>query len=73
MVAIPSLFLYWIFNQKLNGIVARCELITEEFLQQIRVIKRRKRRQSAAAKANDDDGDGDDSDQAKPAAKEASL
>ncbi len=40
VVAIPSLFLYFIFNQKLSSIVAECEDLTERFMHKIALMKR---------------------------------
>ena len=40
MVAIPALFLYFIFNQKLAGLIADCEIIAERFLHLIALRKR---------------------------------
>lgn len=40
MVAIPALFLYFIFNQKLSGLIADCEIIAERFLHLIALRKR---------------------------------
>lgn len=40
MVAIPALFLYFIFNARLSGIIADCEALTEEFFHQITKLKR---------------------------------
>jgi biopolymer transport protein ExbB len=40
MVAIPALFLYFIFNQKLSVIIADCEIIAERFLHLIALRKR---------------------------------
>jgi len=42
MVAIPSLFLYFIFNQKLGVIVGECELIHERFVYLLSQVKRAK-------------------------------
>lgn len=39
-VAIPALFLYFIFNQKLTALISDCEVITERFLHKIAVLKR---------------------------------
>ena len=41
MVAVPALFLFWIFNQVLGGIVAHCEVLAEDFVHQIRLLKRK--------------------------------
>ncbi len=49
MVAIPSLFLFFIFNQKLNAIISDCEVLTESFLQRISLNRRKAK--SKAAKA----------------------
>lgn len=40
MVAIPALFLYFIFNQKLSVIIAECEIVAERFLHLIALRKR---------------------------------
>jgi biopolymer transport protein ExbB/TolQ len=40
MVAIPALFLYFIFNQKLSVIISDCEIIAERFLHLIALRKR---------------------------------
>ncbi|MCY3022347.1 MAG: MotA/TolQ/ExbB proton channel family protein [Planctomycetota bacterium] len=40
IVAIPSLFLYFIFNQRLTSIIGDCETIAEQFLHRIAVLKR---------------------------------
>jgi biopolymer transport protein ExbB len=40
MVAIPALFLYFIFNQKLSVIIAECEIVAERFLHLIAMRKR---------------------------------
>jgi biopolymer transport protein ExbB len=40
MVAIPSLFFFFIFNQKLNTIIGECELITERFMHLLSVHRR---------------------------------
>jgi len=39
-VAIPTLFILFIFNSRLNAIVSDCELLTEQFLHEISVMKR---------------------------------
>ena len=49
MVAIPSLFMFFIFNQKLNAIVADCEVLTESFLQRISLNKRKAKAKAAKA------------------------
>ena len=49
MVAIPSLFLFFIFNQKLNAVVADCEILTESFLQRISLNKRKAKAKAAKA------------------------
>ena len=40
-VAIPSLFLYFIFNQKLSDLISQCESLTELFLHQLMQLKRK--------------------------------
>jgi len=58
MVAIPSLFLFFIFNQKLGAIVAECEILTEQFLHKIVLLKRgqgRKRQEVPADYADSSD------------------
>jgi biopolymer transport protein ExbB len=40
MVAIPALFCYFIFNQKLSVIIAECEIVSERFLHLIAMRKR---------------------------------
>lgn len=40
-VAIPALFSYFIFNQMLSSLIAHCELLTEQFLHQIKFLKRK--------------------------------
>ena len=40
-VAIPALFLFFIFNQRLSIIVAECEVISEKFLHQVAILKRK--------------------------------
>lgn len=49
MVAIPSLFCFFIFNQKLNAIIADCEVLAESFLQRISLNKRRAKAKAAKA------------------------
>lgn len=39
-VAIPALFVLFVFNQRLAGIGSDCESLTEEFLHEIAVLKR---------------------------------
>jgi biopolymer transport protein ExbB len=39
MVAIPSLFSYFIFNSILNNIAGKCEFLTEEFLHRFMLLK----------------------------------
>jgi biopolymer transport protein ExbB len=39
MVAIPSLFSYFIFNSVLNNIAGKCEFLTEEFLHRFTILK----------------------------------
>lgn len=39
-VAIPALFVLFVFNQKLTGIMSRCESLTEEFLHEMARMKR---------------------------------
>ena len=40
IVAIPSLFLFFIFNQKLNALIADCEVLAERFIHRLALIKR---------------------------------
>lgn len=40
MVAIPALFLFFIFNQKLNVLIADCEVLSERFIHRLALIKR---------------------------------
>jgi biopolymer transport protein ExbB len=40
MVAIPALFLYFIFNQKLSVLISECEIVSERFLHLIAMRKR---------------------------------
>lgn len=40
IVAIPALFLYFIFNQKLSMLIADCEIVAERFLHLIALRKR---------------------------------
>jgi biopolymer transport protein ExbB len=40
MVAIPALFLFFIFNQKLNALVSDCEVLAERFIHRLALIKR---------------------------------
>lgn len=40
-VAIPALFSYFFFNQVLGGLISRCELLTEQFLHQVKILKRK--------------------------------
>jgi len=40
-VAIPALFAYFISNQFLGNLISRCELLTEQFLHQIKILKRK--------------------------------
>lgn len=47
-VAIPALFLFFIFNQVLNAIISECEMITERFMHLISLHKK-----NAEAKAGD--------------------
>ena len=42
IVAIPSLFLYFIFNQKLSSIIGDCETVAEQFLYRLDLLKRGK-------------------------------
>jgi biopolymer transport protein ExbB len=41
MVAIPSLFCFYVFNSRLGAIVAECELLAERFMHKVMIIKRR--------------------------------
>jgi len=41
IVAIPSLFLYFIFNQKLSSIIADCEVAAERFTHHLALLKRK--------------------------------
>ena len=52
-VAIPSLFLYFIFNQKLSDLISQCESLTELFLHQLTQLKRKSAK--AGGGANDDE------------------
>ena len=56
-VAIPSLFLYFIFNQKLSVIVAECEVLTEKLLHQVAILKRKEISKSGDLEEYDDDDD----------------
>jgi biopolymer transport protein ExbB len=49
MVAVPALFLFFLFNSRLSTIVARCEMLTEEFMHHIIVLKRLRGGESATA------------------------
>jgi len=40
-VAIPSLFAYFGFNQMLGGLISRCELLIEQFMHQVKILKRK--------------------------------
>lgn len=51
IVAIPALFCYFIFNQKLSVIIAECEIVAERFLHLIAMRKRNGADKSAAEPA----------------------
>ncbi len=38
-IAIPSLFLYFIYNHALSVIINNCEVLTDQFLQQVSLLK----------------------------------
>lgn len=40
IVAIPSLFLYFIFNSRLQGIISETEMLAEQFMHRLALIKR---------------------------------
>ena len=48
-MAIPSLFLYFIFNQKLSDLISQCESLTELFLHQLTQLKRKAARSGGGA------------------------
>ena len=48
-VAIPALFLYFIFNQKLSDLISQCESLTELFLHQLTQLKRKAARSGGGA------------------------
>jgi biopolymer transport protein ExbB len=62
-VAIPALFAFFIFNQKLGLIISECELLTERFLHKACLLKRN----GAATPAKDAEADDDDDDAPAPA------
>jgi len=39
-VAVPALFVYFVFNQKLNSIIADCEGVAAEFVHRLALMKR---------------------------------
>lgn len=43
-VAIPALFLYFLFNQKLSDLISQCEALSESFLHQLTLLKRKSAR-----------------------------
>ena len=43
-VAIPALFLYFLFNQKLSDLISQCESLSESFLHQLTLLKRKSAR-----------------------------
>ena len=53
IVAIPALFLYFIFNQKLSGIIADCEVAAEQFTHRIAQLKRKGKPQAGPEEGND--------------------
>jgi len=54
MVAIPALFLFFIFNQKLNAIISECEVLAESFIQRISLNKRKAKAKAAKAEKSED-------------------
>ena len=70
MVAIPSLFLFFTFNQRLNAIVAHCEVLCENFLLRIAMNKRRAKAKAAKAERSTESAAVEKKDEAL-AAKEA--
>ena len=48
-VAIPALFLYFIFNQKLSDLISQCESLSESFLHQLTLLKRKTARAGVGA------------------------
>ena len=48
-VAIPALFSYFIFNQMLGNLIARCEMLAEQFMHQVKILKRKSGAATAAA------------------------
>ncbi|MDD4890642.1 MAG: MotA/TolQ/ExbB proton channel family protein [Phycisphaerae bacterium] len=53
LVAVPALFLFFIFNQVLGSIVGRCEVLTEQFLHDVVRIKRNGNGKPAAEPAGE--------------------
>ena len=62
IVAIPSLFLFFIFNQKLSSIIADCEVAAEQFTHRIARLKRK-----GGARAGVEQEEEDEELSAKPA------
>jgi len=54
MVAIPALFLYFIFNQRLSGIIADCEVAAEQFVHRLALLKRNSKAPAPAQKDEDE-------------------
>jgi len=80
IVAIPALFLYFVYNQRLSNLIATTELLSEQFMHRISVLKRRGvDAQPDAEEADEDDADAEsaeediaeasDEDDAAPQAK----
>ena len=61
-VAIPSLFSFFFFNSYLNSLISEVELITEEFLHRIAVLKRREARSGNKIYEEEEDDEDDKED-----------
>lgn len=59
-VAIPALLAFFIFNQKLGLIVAECELLTEEFLHKVALLKQNGGALASRPRRDSPDADEDD-------------
>jgi len=64
-VAIPALFAFFIFNQKLGVIVAECEVLTEEFLHKISLLKKNGGAPLVRPKRQREDAEDDEADEAE--------